>query len=108
MTRTPALLFDMDGVVCHNMPAHTQAWRLFFKKRGIELEVHEFLSNTMGMPTREVLTYYFKRKVAEAEADRLTNDKEALYRKLYGPKRRATPGLRSLLTKARTAGHRLG
>lgn len=98
----------MDGVVCHNMPAHVEAWRRFFAGFGIELELREFLENTMGMPTREVLAYYFKRKVSAAEAAKLSAKKEALYRTLYAPKRRAAPGLRRFLAGARAAGHRLG
>ena len=88
----------MDGVVCHNMPAHEEAWRLFLRGHGIELELAEFREKTMGMPTREVLAYY---KVP-GTADK----KEALYRKLYKPS--ALPGLRALLAAARSAGQRLG
>ena len=106
--RPKGLLFDMDGVVCRNMPAHTEAWRRFFRGRGIEIDTRDFLENTMGMPTRDVLSYYFKRLVPPAEAARLSAVKESLYRKLYGPKRRAAPGLRRFLSAARTAGHRLG
>ena len=103
-----AFLFDMDGVVCHNMPAHEEAWTRFFKTRGIALELGEFRAKTMGMPTREVLRYYFKREVPASEAHSLSQVKETLYRKLYGPKRRALPGLRALLRAGRKAGVRMG
>lgn len=103
-----AFLFDMDGVVVHNMPAHTEAWRRFFAARGIVLERREFLEKTMGMPTREVLAYYFKRPVEPAEAGKLAAVKEELYRELYGPKRRAARGLRAFLKASRAAGLRLG
>ncbi|MBI3547869.1 MAG: beta-phosphoglucomutase family hydrolase [Elusimicrobia bacterium] len=103
-----ALLFDMDGVVCHNMPDHARAWIVFFRRRGIELKLPEFFRETMGMPTREVLAYYFKRKVSASEADRLTDTKEALYRRLYAPRRRALAGLRAFLKAARAAEHPIG
>ncbi len=102
------LLFDMDGVVCDNMGAHVSAWRIFFRARGIEIETREFLANTMGMPTRDVLSYYFKRAVPRAEAARLAEAKETLYRKLYAPKRRAAPGLRRLLAASHAAGWGVG
>jgi beta-phosphoglucomutase family hydrolase len=98
----------MDGVVCHNMPAHTQAWRQFFRARGIEIETRDFLENTMGMPTRDVLAYYFKREVPPAEAAALADIKETLYRNLYAPRRRAAAGLRRFMTAARSEGFRLG
>ena len=108
MPRAGGLLFDMDGVVCHNMPAHEEAWRHFFLKHGIRLELKEFREKTMGMPTREVLRYYFKRAVPPAEADACAAVKETLYRRLYLPKRRAMPGLRRVLSEAKRAGWRLG
>ncbi|MFI5346008.1 MAG: HAD family hydrolase [Elusimicrobiota bacterium] len=102
------LLFDMDGVVCDNMGAHTEAWRTFFRGHGIEIETRDFLVNTMGMPTRDVLAYYFKRPVPPAEAARHADVKEKLYRKLYAPKRRAAPGLRKFIAASRAEGDRLG
>src|SRR5256885_17237832 len=98
----------MDGVVVHNMPAHTEAWRRFFEGHGIALEVREFLEKTMGMPTREVLAYYFKRPVPPKEAKALADVKERLYRDLYAPKRRAASGLRAFLRETRRAGLKLG
>ena len=103
-----AFLFDMDGVVCHNMPAHEEAWRRFFRTHGIEIELKDFRENTMGRPTREVLRYYFKREVPPEEAAAHAQVKETLYRKLYGPKRRALPGLRDFLRAGRKAGVRMG
>jgi beta-phosphoglucomutase len=91
MPRPRGLLFDMDGVVCHNMPAHEEAWRRFMKGHGITLELKEFREKTMGMPTREVLRYYG----VPGSAD----EKEAIYRALYKP--RAMPGLRAFLKAAK-------
>jgi len=106
--REIGLLFDMDGVVCDNMAAHTEAWKRFFRTRKIEIETRDFLVNTMGMPTRDVLAYYFKRPVGADEAARCADVKEKLYRRLYGPKRRVAPGLRKFLAAARAEGHRIG
>ena len=108
MKRSIGLLLDMDGVVCHNMPAHEQAWRHFFNGHGIALDIAEFRANTMGMPTREVLRHYFKRDITPAEATEHATVKEKYYRKLYLPKRRAALGLRRFLTAARAAGARVG
>jgi beta-phosphoglucomutase len=105
---TLGLLFDMDGVVCDNMGAHVSAWRAFFRAHGIEIETRDFLVNTMGMPTRDVLAYYFKRPVPPDEAARHADVKEKLYRALYAPKRRAAPGLRRFIASARAEGDRLG
>ena len=91
MKREIGFLLDMDGVVCHNMPAHEEAWTSFFKTKGIEIDIHDFRANTMGMPTREVLRYYFKRDVPVEEANAAALVKETLYRKLYLPERARPP-----------------
>lgn len=98
----------MDGVVCHNMPAHEQAWTAFFREHGIEIDLADFRANTMGMPTREVLRYYFKREVPVAEAEAAALVKETLYRKLYLPARAPAAGLLPFLKGARAGGFRVG
>ncbi|MDX6768034.1 MAG: HAD-IA family hydrolase [Elusimicrobiota bacterium] len=98
MARRKGFLFDMDGVVCHNMPAHEEAWRLFLRGHGVELELAEFRAKTMGMPTHEVLAYYGVKGTAD--------EKEELYRSLYKP--RAMPGLRAFLRAAKDQALGLG
>ena len=98
----------MDGVVCHNMPAHEEAWTSFFRGHGIEIELKDFRANTMGMPTREVLRYYFKREVPVEEADAAALVKETLYRKLYLPQRAPARGLLPFVKGARAGGYRIG
>jgi beta-phosphoglucomutase len=106
--REIAFLLDMDGVVCHNMPAHEEAWTSFFRDNGVEIELDDFRTNTMGMPTREVLRYYIKREVPLAEAEAAALVKETLYRKLYLPNREAAKGLLPFLKGARAGGYRIG
>ncbi len=108
MKREIGFLLDMDGVVCHNMPAHEEAWTSFFKTKGIDIDLADFRANTMGMPTREVLRYYFKREVPQAEADAAALVKETLYRKLYLPQRAPAKGLLPFLKGARAGGYRVG
>ncbi|MFA6092550.1 MAG: beta-phosphoglucomutase family hydrolase [Elusimicrobiota bacterium] len=103
-----AFLFDLDGVIADNMRFHASAWRRFFLERGIRLDMPEFYAKTSGMPTRDVLAYYFRRPVPKAEADRLTGEKEALYRRLYRPRMKPLPGLRLFLRRARKQGFALG
>lgn len=103
-----ALLFDMDGVVVHNMPHHTEAWRHFFLDHGIVMDVPEFLEKTAGMPTRDVLAYYFKRPITKDEAHFLSSQKELLYRTFYREHRKPARGLVAFLKEARRRGYKLG
>lgn len=90
------------------MPAHEAAWTRMLARHGVKVDLADFRANTMGMTTRRVLDYYFRRPLKDAEAAALAREKEDLYRRLYGPKRRAMPGLRAFLRDARAAGVRLG
>lgn len=108
MKREIGFLLDMDGVVCHNMPAHEEAWTRFFKTKGIDIELREFREKTMGMPTREVLRYYYKREVPPEEANAAAVIKETLYRELYLPARATAEGLLPFLKGARAGGYRVG
>lgn len=108
MKREIGFLLDMDGVVCHNMPAHEEAWTAFFRGHGITIDLRDFRENTMGMPTREVLRYYFKREVPPEEAHAAAVVKETLYRKLYLPQRAPAAGLMPVLKGARAGGYRVG
>lgn len=108
MKREIAFLLDMDGVVCHNMPAHETAWTNFFKTKGIDIDLHDFRTNTMGMPTREVLRYYYKREVPPEEAHAAALIKETMYRELYLPHRAPAKGLLPFLKGARAGGYRVG
>ncbi len=108
MKREIGFLLDMDGVVCHNMPAHEEAWTAFFLGHGITIDLRDFRENTMGMPTREVLRYYFKREVPPEEAHAAAVVKETLYRKLYLPQRAPAAGLMPFLKGARAGGYRVG
>ncbi len=103
-----AFLFDMDGVVVDNMRFHERAWREFFLKRGVPMDGDEFFRRTSGMPTRDVMAYFFKRALSAEEAARLNAEKEAAYRRLYAPHLSPLPGLREFLAAARAAGVRLG
>jgi len=106
--REIGFLLDMDGVVCHNMPAHEEAWTSFFRGHGIDIELNDFRANTVGMPVREVLRYYFKREVPVEEANAAAVVKETLYRKLYLPERAPAKGLLPFLKGARAGGCRVG
>ncbi len=103
-----AFLFDMDGVVVDNMRFHEAAWRRFFAERGVTMDRDEFFRKTSGMPTRDVLAYFFRREISPTEAAELTAIKESLYRELYGPHLRPAPGLTEFMAQARREGAALG
>lgn len=103
-----AFLFDLDGVVVDNMRFHEDAWREFFARRGVAMDRDDFFRNTSGMPTRDVLAYFFKRPVTPDEASALGSIKEAIYREVYRPKLAPAPGFVEFVDAARAAGVAIG
>lgn len=103
-----AFLFDMDGVIVDNMAVHAEAWRLFFRERGLRINLAEFHARTAGMPSHEVLVYYFKRPVSRKEAAALTAAKEQTYQKLYRAQMAPLKGLLKFLKSAKALGLKLG
>jgi beta-phosphoglucomutase family hydrolase len=108
MKQSYALLFDMDGVVVDNMIYHTKAWRLFFLDHNVHMNTYEFLSQTSGMPTKDVLAHFLKRRLPKSQVEKLTSQKEFLYRTLYRNKMKPAKGLEPFLKTAKAKGYKIG
>ncbi len=77
----PAFIFDMDGVLTDNMRFHADSWVELFRDFGLEgLDAERYLVETAGMKGADVLRYFLDPKISDAEAGRLTDLKDFLYR----------------------------
>ncbi|MGH9655137.1 MAG: HAD family hydrolase, partial [Bryobacteraceae bacterium] len=75
-----ALLFDLDGVLVHSMPLHTEAWRQYLASLGIEVE---HLERSMhGKRNPELVREWFGGALAEDAVLRHGAAKEQLFRDL--------------------------
>lgn len=88
-----ALLFDMDGVLVDNMAYHKTSWFEFCHRHGFTLTAEEFTNFVSGRVSKEVLEYLFKKPLSMEEVSRYTEEKEELYRHIYKPHIKPTPGL---------------
>ena len=57
-----------------------------------------------GRINRDIFNYLFGKELPAEEIDRLTEEKESLYRELYAPYIQPIPGLLSFLTQIKDAG----
>jgi beta-phosphoglucomutase family hydrolase len=93
-----ACIFDMDGTMVDNIPAHREAWKAIIAKYYLtylpELFNH-FTSN------KEIFTALFGRELTEAEWTGYSDEKEAMYHASYGPVMKPVKGLRRLLQSLR-------
>ena len=101
-----AAIFDLNGTLIDDMPAHGRAWAAVFRELGVEVPPRRFERELAGMKHGETFEAVLGRKLPEGEAARLGNRKDALYREIYAPDLRLLPGARELLQRLRRAGIR--
>ncbi len=108
MTQTLAAIFDMDGVICHTNPAHSEAFRIFFGRRGFSPSDEEFARHMFGKSNSYILSHFLKREIKGEELQKLENEKEGLFRDIYSDRVEPIAGLPKLLTALKAAGFKLG
>lgn len=85
MNNKIAVIFDMDGVICHTNPYHSKAFRSFFAKRNLAPTDEDFAQHMFGKSNSYILSHFLKRVIAGEELLELENEKESLFREIYEP-----------------------
>ena len=99
-----AFIFDMDGTLVHNMPAHNQAWQDTLAESGVKLSLDELNRITTGRKTPEILHMLLGGQLSAAEVTYWSNRKETLYRDRFANFREPLPGLVPMLEQAAALG----
>lgn len=103
-----AVIFDMDGVICHTNPFHSQAFRQFFKKRELFPTEDDFTLHMYGKNNGYILSHFLGRKIEGQELLELENEKESLFRLIYKEQVDAIPGFLEFFHSLRKAGFKTG
>ncbi|SEB10442.1 HAD family hydrolase [Pedobacter hartonius] len=85
MNKEIAVIFDMDGVICHTNPYHSLAFREFFSARNLAPTDEEFAEHMFGKSNSYILSHFLKRPVTGEEFLQMEEEKEGLFRKIYAP-----------------------
>lgn len=85
MNKEIAVIFDMDGVICHTNPYHSIAFREFFSTRNLAPTDEDFAQHMFGKSNSYILSHFLKRPVEGAELLQMEEEKEGLFRKIYEP-----------------------
>ncbi|CAM4247427.1 haloacid dehalogenase superfamily, subfamily IA, variant 3 with third motif having DD or ED [Pedobacter westerhofensis] len=85
MNNEIAVIFDMDGVICHTNPYHSLAFREFFSARNLAPTDEEFAAHMFGKSNSYILSHFLKRPVTGEEFLQMEEEKEGLFRKIYEP-----------------------
>ena len=105
---TRAIIFDMDGVICHTNPYHTKAYQKFFAKRGLYPTDEDFVQHMYGKNNRYILSHFLEREIVGQEFIDLENEKEELFREIYAEEIVPIPGFLEFLDKLKEAGFHTG
>ncbi|HEV7350460.1 HAD family phosphatase [Telluribacter sp.] len=108
MENTIAVLFDMDGVICHTNPYHSQAFRQFFSKRDLSPTDEEFAQHMFGKSNSYILSHFLQREVVGEEFKQLEDEKESLFRTIYEPYIEPIGGLLEFVSELKAHGVKTG
>lgn len=78
-----AVIFDMDGVICHTNPFHSIAFQEFFAKRNLFPTEEEFKNHMYGKNNSYILSHFLGRTIEGEELAILEEEKESLFREIY-------------------------
>lgn len=101
-----AVIFDMDGVICHTNPYHAKAFEHFFDKYKIPYTEKEFEEHMYGKHNSYIMTHFFKRNIIGEELKQLEEEKESLFREIYQQKVTPLPNYLTFLDDLRSKGYK--
>ena len=100
MAGIEALIFDMDGTMVDSMPWHAKAWVEFARRRGMAIDVPDLMRRTTGRNAFECACELMGREVTAVESAAITDDKESIYRELFGAAFTEVAGFRAFAAQA--------
>ncbi|MFC0185761.1 haloacid dehalogenase superfamily, subfamily IA, variant 3 with third motif having DD or ED [Pseudarcicella hirudinis] len=107
MTEKFGLIFDMDGTMIDNMMIHHRAWQKKLSEIGLELSLEEVIAKCHGL-NDDILVRLFGDKYTFEERDRISAEKEAIYRAVFLPDLKLIEGLPAMLEEAAKLGIPMG
>ncbi|AKP52002.1 HAD family hydrolase [Cyclobacterium amurskyense] len=106
--RNQAVIFDMDGVICHTNPFHSEAFKVFFGKRGLNPTEEEFEKHMYGKSNKYIFNHFLGREIVGEEFTNLENEKEGLFREIYADNIKTIPEFLPFLQGLKKEGYRTG
>ncbi|KIO75841.1 haloacid dehalogenase [Pedobacter lusitanus] len=108
MNKEIAVIFDMDGVICHTNPYHSLAFREFFATRNLTPTDEDFAAHMFGKSNSYILSHFLNRPISGQELLQMEDEKESLFRKIYAPHIEPITGIIEFITDLKHNGVKLG
>lgn len=99
-----AVIFDMDGVLVDSNPFHLQKWMDLLKEHGIPFDQKELPEQILGKRNDTAFRHFFGSNLTEDEIQRLSEELEERFRRVFRPHARPLPGLERLVGECHAAG----
>jgi beta-phosphoglucomutase family hydrolase len=99
-----AMLFDMDGTMVDSRPFHLQAWEELSDRLWPGEDRSEIFRQTFGLSNRAIIPQLGGPEMTAERVEALSEEKEALYRRLAAGNLEVIPGLEEVVRLAVQAG----
>jgi len=99
-----ALIFDMDGVLVDSNPYHIRNWMAFLDARGISYNAQTLPRQVLGIRNDKSFRTFFGPERSDAEIDRLSDELEAGFRRVFQAHAKPQTGVVTLMEECHRAG----
>lgn len=98
-----AVIFDMDGVLVDNRDVHIESFKVFCERNNHPFSLEKLMS-MFGMNNREIMPQLLPELTAERGIERMSDEKEAIYREIYSATIQPVAGLVDFIKELKHAG----
>jgi beta-phosphoglucomutase family hydrolase len=98
-----AVIFDMDGVLVDSNPYHLAKWIDFLNERQIPFDRETLPELILGKRNDTLFRHFLGQNLAREETKRLSEEIEAIFRKVFKTHAKPLPGLDRLIQECHEA-----
>jgi beta-phosphoglucomutase len=99
-----AVIFDMDGVLVDSNPFHIEKWIDFLNERKIPFDRETLPELLLGKRNDTLFRHFLGPDLTREESKRLSEEIEAVFRKVFKAHAKPLPGLDRLIEECHRAG----
>ena len=99
-----AVILDMDGVLADTNPFHVQKWEALLAEHGIAFDPKALPKQVLGPGNDLTLRHFFGDRITADDRQRLSEELEARFRRVFAPHAKPLPGVEKLISECHDHG----